>query len=230
MHSYPLGSTPSSAISSRTKTWDMIADLPPHKIFLWDKQGQYLDYSFPNPLFGHGGDPTRLKEATVLEVFPTYLGQRILENIESTLASQTPGVLTIDLPERNGQPFKALIRFFPLATHVLGLVNDLPQLDIPTIHERSPFTAPFQKQHKFDSKHPLTYREQQIMQLVGQDYSNETIAHELYISQRTVKYHLLNIYKKLGVASRTNLQAVASCLLLDQSDIPLPSQTATSVA
>ena len=194
----------------------MIADLPPHKIFLWNERGQYVDFSFPNPIFGHCGDPKRLKGISVIEVFPNQLGQTLLQKIVYTLTSQKPNLLTIDLPERKRQPYKALIRLFPLGMHVLGLVNDLPQFDIPSLAAAPFYTTPVPRRHKGDSNHPLTYREQQIMQLVGQNLSNETIANELYISPRTVKYHLINIYKKLGVASRTNLQAVASCLLPTQ--------------
>ena len=48
----------------------------------------------------------------------------------------------------------------------------------------------------------LTLREQNILQLVYNGYSNKQIADELYISLETVKRHLSNIYKKLDVNNK----------------------------
>ncbi|MEN6556152.1 MAG: LuxR C-terminal-related transcriptional regulator [Anaerolineaceae bacterium] len=52
-------------------------------------------------------------------------------------------------------------------------------------------------------KLPLSDREIEILQLVGQGKSNKDIAAELFISVNTVKVHLGNIFAKIGVASRT---------------------------
>jgi DNA-binding CsgD family transcriptional regulator len=46
-------------------------------------------------------------------------------------------------------------------------------------------------------------REQQVIELLVQGKSNKQIALALGISQRTVEFHLSNIYAKLGVSSRT---------------------------
>lgn len=48
----------------------------------------------------------------------------------------------------------------------------------------------------------LTPREQQILHLTTQGSTNQTIADQLNIRERTVRYHLRNIYDKLGVQSR----------------------------
>ncbi len=193
-------------------TLDIIPDLPPHKVFLWNKWGQYLDYSFPNPVFGHFEDPNRLTGANVLEILPGCSGQTVLENIQHTLTSQKPRAFSIELPKQNNHSFQAIIRLFPLSMHVLGLVNDFPHLDLPTALP-SLGTPPSPSSTLPKSRHPLTYREQQILQLVDQDFSNESIATALCISQRTVKFHLLNIYKKIGVSSRMSLQTVVPFLL-----------------
>lgn len=50
---------------------------------------------------------------------------------------------------------------------------------------------------------PLTTREQEVLQLIGQGLSNKMIADRLHISEHTVKFHVSAIYAKLGVASRT---------------------------
>jgi LuxR family maltose regulon positive regulatory protein len=53
----------------------------------------------------------------------------------------------------------------------------------------------------------LSGREHEILQLVAAGKSNRRIAAELFVSVGTVKTHLNNLYRKLGVRSRT--QAVA---------------------
>ncbi|HTP10038.1 MAG TPA: response regulator transcription factor, partial [Anaerolineae bacterium] len=54
---------------------------------------------------------------------------------------------------------------------------------------------------------PLSKRELEILQLIGDGYSNLEIADRLVITLHTVKKHSSNIFTKLGVTSRT--QAVA---------------------
>lgn len=49
----------------------------------------------------------------------------------------------------------------------------------------------------------FTKREAQIMEYINEGWKNSEIAAQLQLSQRTVEYHLSNIYKKLGVDSRT---------------------------
>jgi DNA-binding NarL/FixJ family response regulator len=49
----------------------------------------------------------------------------------------------------------------------------------------------------------LTERELSILRLVAEGLSNLEIAGRLYVTEQTVKFHLSNIYRKLGVANRT---------------------------
>lgn len=55
------------------------------------------------------------------------------------------------------------------------------------------------------SGHPggLTDRELSILRLVAEGLSNLDIASKLYVTEQTVKFHLSNIYRKLGVGNRT---------------------------
>lgn len=48
----------------------------------------------------------------------------------------------------------------------------------------------------------LTARELEVLQLVSKGFSNGRIASELDITKRTASFHVSNILKKLGVASR----------------------------
>ncbi|MDH2389187.1 MULTISPECIES: response regulator transcription factor [Streptomyces] len=56
----------------------------------------------------------------------------------------------------------------------------------------------------------LTKRELEVLQLVGDGLSNLQISKRLFLSQATVKSHLVHIYAKLGVDSRTAAVAAAT--------------------
>jgi DNA-binding NarL/FixJ family response regulator len=49
----------------------------------------------------------------------------------------------------------------------------------------------------------LTRRELEILLLVAEGHSNSQLARMLWVTEQTVKFHLSNIYRKLGVANRT---------------------------
>ena len=48
----------------------------------------------------------------------------------------------------------------------------------------------------------LTPRELEILQLILVGYTNKAIAAEICISEKTVEFHLNNIYTKIGVRTR----------------------------
>jgi DNA-binding NarL/FixJ family response regulator len=49
----------------------------------------------------------------------------------------------------------------------------------------------------------LTQREREILRRVAAGQSNNAVAKELWLSEKTIKYHLTNVYRKLGVKNRT---------------------------
>jgi NarL family two-component system response regulator LiaR len=49
---------------------------------------------------------------------------------------------------------------------------------------------------------PLTARERSILEAAAQGKTTTQISHELFVSEHTVKFHLTNIYRKLGVPNR----------------------------
>jgi len=63
----------------------------------------------------------------------------------------------------------------------------------------------FELTARFDLAPPadLTPREMEVIQLLAEGLSNKEIAALLFVSPRTVNFHLDNIYSKLGVSSRT---------------------------
>ena len=56
---------------------------------------------------------------------------------------------------------------------------------------------------------PLTGREQQVLALVAEGYSNKLVAYQLGIRERTVKNHLTGIMTKLRASDRTHAVVTA---------------------
>ncbi|HEY4454773.1 MAG TPA: response regulator transcription factor, partial [Pseudonocardiaceae bacterium] len=56
---------------------------------------------------------------------------------------------------------------------------------------------------------PLSQRELEVLELVAAGTTNREAAAKLFISEATVKTHLLNIYSKLGVSDRAAAVAEA---------------------
>ncbi len=53
----------------------------------------------------------------------------------------------------------------------------------------------------------LSKRELQVAYKIMEGLPNKTIAAQLFISERTVKFHCANIYRKLDIRNRASLMA-----------------------
>jgi DNA-binding NarL/FixJ family response regulator len=54
----------------------------------------------------------------------------------------------------------------------------------------------------------LTAQELQIARFVARGSSNREVAAQLFLSPRTIDFHLRNIFRKLGISSRIQLVAL----------------------
>jgi DNA-binding NarL/FixJ family response regulator len=75
---------------------------------------------------------------------------------------------------------------------MLRLIEELAALRVPDVHD-------------LPVGDRLTSREREVATLVTRGAGNKQIAHQLSISIKTVKAHLTNIFKKLGLATRLQL-------------------------
>ena len=68
----------------------------------------------------------------------------------------------------------------------------------------------------------LTPREIEILQLVIAGKTNRAIAREIYISEKTVEFHLENIYTKIGARTRlmAGIWAVQQGMEVETREIP----------
>ena len=70
----------------------------------------------------------------------------------------------------------------------------------------------------------LTEQERRVCAAVARGVSNREIATELFVTNKTVEFHLRQIYRKLGVSSRAQLVAtLAYSRLLSTGDPSAPS-------
>ncbi|KNA89360.1 response regulator transcription factor [Gordonia sp. w5E2] len=61
-----------------------------------------------------------------------------------------------------------------------------------------------------ESPEALTEREREVLRLLADGLSNKRIGETLFISESTVKFHIRNIIRKLGVTKRTDAVYIAS--------------------
>src|SRR5690606_12918101 len=74
---------------------------------------------------------------------------------------------------------------------------------------RRELTATGETVHKrtLDSRDLLTAQELQVARLAAERHTNPEIGSQLYISPRTVEYHLHKVFAKLNISSRRELAA-----------------------
>jgi len=83
------------------------------------------------------------------------------------------------------------------------LLREISQGNV--VHRYQPRAAAAQEEQEC----PLTQRELEILCLVAEGQTNGHIARQLWVTEQTVKFHLSNTYRKLGVANRTEASRYA---------------------
>jgi DNA-binding NarL/FixJ family response regulator len=88
---------------------------------------------------------------------------------------------------------------------VSGIGNLVRQVALGAVFNSFPRAAERAQAAAAPSSHAelLTARELEILRLVASGASNHQVAAELWVTEQTVKFHLSNTYRKLGVANRT---------------------------
>ena len=129
-----------------------------------------------------------------------------MEKLYQALSLAEPGGfirLFVDLGPRMADLLKQLIKQNVAVGYIgriLAAFNEDEQRAMQA--ESDHLTAPSPPLSTQPLLEPLTNRELQIMDLLGQRLQNKEIAAKLFISTTTVKGHLQNIYQKLEVGKR----------------------------
>jgi DNA-binding NarL/FixJ family response regulator len=91
------------------------------------------------------------------------------------------------------------------------IVKTVETIDLPAVLRSALSGHPFevwgqevlQSGNSTAGEFALSERETAVLDAVARGLSNREIGRELWISEQTVKFHLRNVYRKLGVSSRT---------------------------
>jgi PAS domain S-box-containing protein len=94
-----------------------------------------------------------------------------------------------------------------LAARVLAEFAGDPSPDPPALSEKKDVGAADDVPPAADSSQPLTLRQIEVLRLIAQGVTYKEVGAALYISERTVKYHMAQILKRLQLKSRA--QAIA---------------------
>jgi len=127
-------------------------------------------------------------------------------------------------PERFVRPFldyaKPLLPLFALLQHTESAAGKVQQFITEILRMSGEQTGKLTHlliQESLDSlalAASITERELEVLHLIREGHSNQEIGKRLYITKATVKTHLANIFRKLGVHNRVQAVTVAQSLKL----------------
>jgi DNA-binding NarL/FixJ family response regulator len=154
-------------------------------------------------LNGYGEDPMVLAEVLEAGASGYILKSATPQEITGAVCKALEGACPVD----QGVATQALLRL--LGRSQKEALSSLGKNPLSASEERALAALPAS----------LTPREEGVLRLFAQGYSNRQIAHSLFISLSTVKKHVEHIISKLGVSTRTEAAVRASRLgLLDSPD------------
>ncbi len=176
----------------------------PHKVFVWDKQGRYEDYAFPNPIHGHllGGQNVLGKK--IEEVLPFQAAQILKEALTTVYATRKRRNVEFVLQGKTG-PVEVAVQLIPCCKRVMGWVTDtLLESKFSTPNREDKTASTIMPEEKEEGIH-LTPREQEVLVGIGLGKTNPEIGETCDISERMVRFHLANLFRKYRVTSRLQL-------------------------
>jgi two-component system response regulator DevR len=99
--------------------------------------------------------------------------------------------------------------------HPDDLASAVRQIFDHSVFLGPPGVKPSHDASALGDRYGLTARELEILQLLVEGHSNAQLAHMLWVTEQTVKFHLSNIYRKLGVSNRSEASRKAQLAGLD---------------
>lgn len=127
-------------------------------------------------------------------------GNADLDRVEAAFAVGATGYVL-----KTAQPDEMAVA---LQHALAGSVYVLGGMHGPLAHVR-PHTGAAAPAAPSGSAPRLTRRELEVLRLVADGRSNRQVAEVLWVTEDTVKFHLANVYRKLGVSSRADAARLA---------------------
>lgn len=88
------------------------------------------------------------------------------------------------------------------SAHTIDIASVLRQASSGTVFHAPTYAPPMAGVPSAPDTPALTDRERSILSAVATGLTTSAISQDLWISEHTIKFHLTNIYRKLGVANR----------------------------
>jgi DNA-binding NarL/FixJ family response regulator len=157
---------------------------------------------------------TERVDVVVLDLLMPYHGLQVLAEIRRR---QIPVRVLVLTAFCDGESIQAALE---QEAEGIALKTELPSQTIEAIRQvmRGQLVYPRAAQRWLASHHrvpvlvdplaELSEREVDVLTLIANGCTNQEIAADLAISENTVRYHLKNIYGKLGVTNRTEAAAI----------------------
>lgn len=131
-------------------------------------------------------------------------GLEAVRHVRTTMPGTTVVAYSRIWDDRHVQPVMDLgaAAYVPKTTPVAGLRSIIAgaRNGLVTLPRAVPTVGPVPA---------LTPREAEVLGLVADGHSNDDVARQIFVTERTVRFHLRNIYAKLGATNRTMAVAVA---------------------
>ena len=144
-------------------------------------------------------DPTGDRMGLLRDALDVLKDTRALR-LEAQISTDLAGMMVLLTPGQGAQEAVRLLRqaeshashqeLHPLADRVHRLLSRLGQ-------DTQPAPAP--------GVNKLTVSERRVAELAASGMSNREIAQQLFVTVKAVEWHLSNVYRKLGIRSRTRL-------------------------
>jgi DNA-binding NarL/FixJ family response regulator len=134
---------------------------------------------------------------------------RDLPTVEAAMAAgaaayAVKSVRPDDLAAAIRQTFEHSIYLAPVNIPVAREIDRVEATtESPTTTSRPALPTLRRVEMREDAPRLLTKRENEILHLVADGLSNAEVARQLWVTEQTVKFHLSNSYRKLGVTNRT---------------------------
>jgi DNA-binding NarL/FixJ family response regulator len=131
------------------------------------------------------------------------------ESCIAQIAEKWPGVKIVvlsasdDAVSVNGALAAGAHTYVVKSIAALDVASVLRQIRCGTVFHAPSAGTGTGRQEPQSSAESLTERETAILSAVARGLTTKAIGHELWVSEHTVKFHLTNIYRKLGVARRS---------------------------
>ncbi len=88
------------------------------------------------------------------------------------------------------------------SAHTVDIAGVLRQVSSGAVFHAPAYAPPRSSEPNAPQAPALTDRERSILSAVAAGMTTSAISQDLWISEHTIKFHLTNIYRKLGVANR----------------------------